>query len=101
MGRSSTNTIAIAPLGQARSGGGMQLAPPKLVKYPMFQQGQLIVRSYFDDYKVGNNVSVQSSITPACGSWRINDVVHDIEAFMPHGKWFSTLICSRLGVTPP
>jgi len=87
--------MAVAPAGTSRTNSPSTLAPPKMVGYPAFEDSGIILKSYFDpSYSVGNDVTVTSSITPACGKWQINKMIYELDCFMPHGKWFTTLLCS-------
>jgi hypothetical protein len=42
-------------------------------------------------------MQITSSITPACGTWTVLKVEHDLEAETPGGKWFTTLEATTLG----
>jgi hypothetical protein len=93
--------MAVAPAGTSRTNSPSTLAPPKMVGYPAFKESGIIVKSYFDpSYSVGNDVTVTSSLTPASGKWNIIQIIHELDCFMPHGKWFSTLITSSTQANP-
>jgi hypothetical protein len=96
-------TLAIVPPGQSRQGRAVAISPQTIqVGYPMFVSNLLVVKCLFDpDFAIRKNVSVQSSLTPASGTWSIAKIEHDLEALMPHGKWFSTLSCTRVPSTTP
>jgi hypothetical protein len=89
-------TMAIAPAGTARTNSPSTLAPPKMVGYPAFADSGIVVKSYFNpSFSVGNEVTVTSSLTPACGSWHINQMLYELDCLLPHGKWFVTLQCGN------
>ena len=93
--------MAVAPAGTSRTNSPSTLAPPKMVGYPAFKESGIIVKSYFDPaYSVGNTVQVTSSLTPACGKWNIIQLIYELDCFMPHGKWFVTLVTSSTLANP-
>jgi hypothetical protein len=89
-------TMAIMPAGKSRNGGGATVAPPKMVGYPTFRESGLIVKSIWDPaYSPSQTITVQSSVTPACGTWVVNKLTHELDTLVPHGKWFTTMECSN------
>ena len=42
-----------------------------------------------------NNHRAVSSVTPACGTWLVNKLTHQLDTLVPHGKWFTTMECSN------
>ena len=93
--------MAVAPAGTSRTNSPSTLAPPKMVGYPAFKESGVIAKSYFDPaYSVGNKVQITSSITPACGSWQIIQIIYELDCFLPHGKWFCTLITASTSANP-
>jgi len=92
------NTLAIWPTGQTRSGTVIVSPETGMIGYPTFSQSNVNIRTRFNpDLKIGSKVTVQSSLTPACGDWVVINVNHDIEAQVPHGKWQSSFQASTLG----
>lgn len=91
-------TLAIWPKGGSRMTGGTPVVkPPKMIGYPMFSQAQLIVTTYFDPSIVPQGqIQVQSSLTPANGTWKIRQMSTELDGLTPHGRWQSVLTC----VTP-
>ncbi len=87
-------SLIITPPGGS-GGGGAFIAPPpvgRMVGYPIVTSGTIIVKSEFDpSIKWSDTITVQSTITPACGQWYVSKIEHDLESFTPHGKWFTTL----------
>jgi hypothetical protein len=89
-------TMAITPAGKPRSGGSVTVEPPKMVGYPTFRQAGLVVKSIWDpNFSPNQTITVQSSVTPACGTWQVNTITHELDTLVPHGKWFSILECSN------
>lgn len=92
------NTLAIWPTGQTRSGAVIISPSTGMIGYPTFSQSNVIVRTQFNSgLKIGGKVTIQSDLTPACGDWVVNNVNHDIDAQVPHGKWESTFQATSLG----
>ena len=85
--------MAVWPKGGARTGTIPIVSPTTgMVGYPTFTSTGIVITSLFNQIvRFGELVSVQSSITPACGVWKVVTLVHDLEANMPGGKWFSQL----------
>ena len=95
----SKQTLAIWPKSGSR-GGVIPLISPEtgLVGYP-FPSGQSLLglRTLFNPaISFGAKIQVQSSITPACGTWTVCHIDHDLESETPNGAWFTTLTA-----TPP
>lgn len=90
-----TNTLAIWPKGQARNKQGpVMVAPPpdgNMIGYPTFGNPLLHVKNLFDSsVKLGTQIQVKSSLKPANGIWNVVEIIHELEAEMPGGKWHST-----------
>jgi hypothetical protein len=88
-------TMVITPPGKARAGDAVMISPQTgMVGYPMFEQAQVIVRALFNPaVKFMGLVQIQSDLTPACGTWQVTRLEYQLEAMMPHGKWFMLLAC--------
>jgi len=90
-------TLAIWPTGQARKSSVPLVSPdtdPKMVGYPQFDQPRIRVTQYFNPAIVpGGQVQIQSSLTSACGVWNIGEVDYELDCYMPHGRWFQTMMC--------
>jgi hypothetical protein len=104
-------TLAIWPTGKARSGGPVTVSPtsnPRMVGYPQGDQAQVVLTTeYSPAIKPGGQVTIQSSLTMACGTWNIGQMKYELDALVPHGRWFMTMICLNpsgpglaSGVTP-
>ena len=86
-------TLAIWNPGQARQGATVMISPQTgMVGYPMFSQPTVIVKTLFDpSIKYGGKMQIQSDLTPACGTFVINNVDFELDSMVPHGRWFATL----------
>lgn len=93
------DTLAIWKPDQARQGGGATISPQTgMVGYPRYTQAGLEVTTLFNpSIKYGTSVTVQSELTPACGSWTVLDQIYNLETEVPGGKWFCTLTLGRGG----
>jgi hypothetical protein len=93
-GIDNNGTLAIWPKNGSRQGNAIVISPTTgQVGYPAFANSRVIVTALFNSgLQWGRQVTIQGSqITPANGSWIIDQVVHDLESQTPNGKWFSTL----------
>jgi hypothetical protein len=84
-------TLVIVPNGKARNGGGVIASKQTgMVGYPTYFQGGIIVTMLFNPaLRLQDKIQVQSELTPASGSWVIFNLVHELDAVTPHGRWFS------------
>ena len=92
--------LAIWPQGQARMSSGTPLISPQtgMVGYPSWSSVGVKVKTEFNpQLQFGGTVQIQSSVTPAVGTWQIKKLTHDLESFKPSGQWFTTIECSKLG----
>lgn len=92
-------TVAIWKTGQSRQGRNVDLSPETgLVGYPSFNQSAIVARSYFNQNIVfGGQVTLKSQIQPANGTWNVISIVHEIEAEMPDGAWFTIVTMTTVG----
>lgn len=98
------NTLAIVPPGKARQQGQVPTISPQttLTNYPVFVSNLLVVKCLWDpNFAILGKVNVQSSLASAVGAWKIAKLEHELEALMPHGKWFSTLSCLTVASGTP
>lgn len=65
---------------------------PKMVGYPGFWEGGLIVQSLYNpQVQIGRHMNVVgSSIPNANGLWQITQVQHDLTTMLAKGPWFTT-----------
>ncbi len=91
------DVLAIWPAGQTRKGSPVPVSPKTgMVGYPAFNQSGIVVRTIFNpSLGFGRKIIVESELTPACGTWGIYNLAHDIEAQVPNGQWFSIAQASR------
>lgn len=84
------NTLAINNPGEPRQGEDVLISPETgLVGYPMFNQTQIVLKSYLNTkVKYNGPIQVKSDIEPANGKWIVNGLRYEIESEMPRGKWF-------------
>lgn len=85
--------LAIWPTGQARQGSGVTISKQTgMVGYPAYYSAGIIVTTLFNPSLVaGGKIQVQSELTPANGTWNIVNLVHELDAVTPHGRWFSII----------
>lgn len=93
-------TIAIWPKGGTR-GGAIPLvsATTGMVGYPAYTaNGVDIVTLFNPSIQFGGQINVQSSLPQACGNWCVYGLVHNLEAQVPGGSWFSAIRLGKVGV---
>lgn len=88
-------TMAIVNPKQARQGADVLIsASTGMIGYPAFIQAQVIVRCLFNpNVKHFGQVQIQSDLTPANGTWKVNMMTLDLQSNVPHGKWEMILVC--------
>jgi baseplate hub protein gp41 len=65
-----------------------------MVGYPIFSSSGVTVNSLFiPNIKQGGQVTIDSEIQVACGTWRIASLAHALESERPGGAWFTQLNC--------
>jgi hypothetical protein len=89
--------LAIWPTNGARAGDIPLISPEtRLVGYPTYSSHGVIVKSMFmPSAKLGGRVQIESSLTPARGTWNTIMVTHTLESERPGGAWFTDLHCGR------
>ncbi|MGI4763828.1 MAG: baseplate hub protein [Janthinobacterium lividum] len=83
-------TLSIWPAGSNRSGDPVLISPQTgLVAYPTFNSQGIIVRTLWQPtLDFGKLIQVQSSIQPACGTWRVYKLTYSLASETPNGPWF-------------
>jgi hypothetical protein len=84
------NVLAIWNPGSSRTSGGNPLISPAtgMIGYPMFNAQQVLVLTEFNPaVTYGGQITIQSDLTPACGTWPVTRLEYDLECFTPRGKW--------------
>lgn len=87
--------LAIWPKNGARTGGDTPIVSPQtgLIGYPTFSSNGIGCAMLFNPLlKPGGFVQVESSLTPACGTFRLTDVSHTLESETPNGQWFTRIL---------
>lgn len=90
-------TFSIWPRGGHRRGDPMPVsAETGLVGYPRFNDTGISLQTLFQPgISTGQLIQVQSDLKPACGSWRVNMLSHNLSAEIPGGPWFTNLEASN------
>ena len=90
-------TLAIWKPGQARQGATTTISPETgLVSYPIFDSQGVIVRTLFQpSLTYGSKITIQSSMTPACGDWNVYKLTYDLACLTRNGPWFCDVWASR------
>jgi hypothetical protein len=84
--------MALTPIGGVRPGNVYISRETGMVAYPAFRQASVIVKALFNpSVSINAKMTVKSDLTPANGNWKIIHIMYELDAFMPHGRWFMTL----------
>lgn len=102
------NVLCVWPLYGSRTSLGLEpiVAPPPLgqmIGYPTFTQQQgIMLRNVFDPrIQFGKQITVQTSLARASGSWIIAKMDLALDAQVPGGLWEQVLTLFRPGVAQP
>lgn len=92
------NVLTIWPKNGARSLAAIAVSPDTgLVGYPTFTSYGIAITTLFNpNFRLGGKVTLQSSLTPACGTWTIYKLSHSLASETPNGPWFSQLLLSTM-----
>ena len=95
-------TLAIWPAGGSRQGEPAVISPQTgLVGYPQFDsQGVIFTTLWQPTLAYGGQITLQSSMTPACGTWIIHKLSYSLASMMHNGPWFCEVWAHRPGVEP-
>ena len=99
----NAGTLIIWPKNGSR-GGQIPLISPEtgMVGYPCYTAMGIIVKTLFNPaIGYGGQIKVQSSLTPANGTWAVYGLDHDLDAQVPNGQWFSTILAYNPKFNPP
>jgi hypothetical protein len=83
-------TLCIWPKNGARNSGTMPLISSStgMIGYPTFTALGVNVRSVYNpSVGFGQKIQVESSLTPACGTFTVYGLSYDLECNVPNGKW--------------
>lgn len=85
--------LAAWPRYGSRQGSTPLISPQTgMVGYPSWSSVGIKVKTLFNnELQIGGQVEIQSSITPANGTWIIQRIEHNLQAFTPNGEWFTTI----------
>jgi hypothetical protein len=97
--------LAVWPKGKAR-GSSIPLVSPStgLRGYPSYTSKGVELQTLFNPaIGFGANIQVESSLKPACGTWNVYSLDHQLDSQVPGGSWFTTVRAAPLGgsVTTP
>jgi hypothetical protein len=96
-------TLAIWPRNSNRAGAIPLISPATgMLGYPQYTSNGAKIRTIFNPSIVfGGQIQVQSSVQPANGIWKVNDVVDNLSSQMPGGPWFSDIQATKYPGAPP
>jgi hypothetical protein len=96
------NVLAIWPTGEARKGSAPTVSRKTgMVGYPTFRGSSVFVKTLFNPaVQYGQNITIQSDITPANGTWPIIAIYDKLECEMPRGEWFQIIQAVAIGTNP-
>lgn len=91
--------LVIAPRGAARSNLAPLLSKDSGMKeYPVFDKKGIKVECLYNPaVQIGGLIVVQSIVTAASGTWRVNGLTHMLQSEHPGGKWESSIKASYVG----
>lgn len=86
-------TLAIWKAGTSRAGGPAVISKDTgMIGTPSFYSAAIVLRTKFNPaIEFGQQVKVESIITPACGIWEVFKLTYELESATPRGKWFQTI----------
>lgn len=98
--------LAIWPSDGHRQGATPLISPQTgMVGYPSWSSVGVKVKTLFNnDLQLGGQIQIQSSITPANGTWTIHRIEHSLQCLTPNGEWFTTIEAwdpNKTGGVPP
>lgn len=99
-----SKTMAIWPKFRSRATPSPPLvsADTGMKGYPIHTQFGISVETEFNpNIQAGQQITVQSVLTPANGLWATYAVTHDLASEMPDGPWFTKAECYAIGQPTP
>lgn len=93
------NTLAIWPRNGNRNGDSLIISRTTGMRdYPSFTEYGVQVRTEFRRaITYGGNMTIESDIKNACGTWRIIRIDYDLQANTPNGSWYAILDGAQMG----
>lgn len=97
------NTLVIMSATKARDGVIPVISSKTgMVGYPVFNQAYVIVKALFNpDVKYGGQVTIESELTAANGTFIVQELVYGLDSKLPNGRWFMTITARVAGETTP
>lgn len=91
-GSNAADYLTIFPRGQGRTGTIPLVSPATgLIGYPSFTGLGIAASTQFNPtIRPGGRVQVQSSLTPACGTWFVVALSHSLQSELPGGEWMTS-----------
>ncbi len=92
--------LAIWPKGGKRGGVAPLISKETGMKgYPTYTSKGIIVETLFNpSVGYGAPINVKSLFDAATGTWIVYSLDHDLDAAVPHGKWFTTIGATQQGL---
>lgn len=93
--------LAIWPLNGSRGGAVPLISPDTgMVGYPMRTQNGVTLQCLYNPAVIiGGRIKVETSNTPAAGTWNVNHLAHVLKSETQGGQWFTSLTAVTPGVT--
>lgn len=91
--------MVVLPKGKTRQGKTIEVSPDTgMIGYPAFRDAAVIVQTLFNPtITCGCEIEVKSDLTPACGKWSPFHMIYELDSLVPHGRWFQTMECAKVG----
>lgn len=72
-----------------------------LIGYPMFNNNGLVFKCLFNPSIMnGSEITVESSIPRASGTFAVTAMDYHLSSKMPNGPWYMEVICTNVGLVP-
>lgn len=87
--------LVIWPLDGTRSGQIPLVSPDTgMMASPIYTQNGLMVNcAYNPNIRIGGRIKISSMLKPACGTWSVSGIEHELEAETPGGSWMTRVTC--------
>lgn len=95
--------VAIWPRRGHRDGPSIVVSSETgLIGYPTFTQNGVRLRSLYNPNMIfGRKLEVRSQLSPACGTWVVANVNHNLDAEVTGGQWATEVECTLFGHSTP
>ena len=93
------DVLAIWPKNGSRGGEVPVIsAATGMIGFPKFSSNGIQVATLFNpSLRIGQRIQLQSSLTPACGTWEVFGLAHSLDSETPNGHWFSSFLAIPAG----